>query len=133
LTTYCLKHYPKSKKYISIFPPEARQRGSEGQHPVFKTDTAKTDAIRDEVRQWIRERMDKGELEREPELHLDARAGSGNKKSGTEWGAVYDVKAGKGSKGEGGKESNMTTAGGGVEADAFFGDDDTEEDEDESG
>jgi len=70
--------------------------------------------------------MDKGELEREPELHLDARTGGGNKKSGTEWGAVYDAKAGKGSKGEGGKDS---TAGDGVEADAFFGDDDTEEDE----
>jgi hypothetical protein len=108
------------------------------QDSVSKADTAKTDALRDEVRKWIRDRMDKGELQMEPELHLDAGERDGSKKSGTTLGVAYDAKSEKGSKGQNGENSNLKNAGGSVEADAFFGDDDTEEegmdeDEDESG
>ncbi|KIM82392.1 hypothetical protein PILCRDRAFT_461102 [Piloderma croceum F 1598] len=130
-------YYPKTKKYISLFPPEARQRPSEVQSTISKADTVKTDALRDEVRKWIRDRMDKGELQMEPELHLDAGERSGSKKTGTTLGVTCDAKSEKGSKGQNAGNSNLKSAGGRVEADAFFGDDDTEEgmdeDEDESG
>lgn len=100
------------------------------QGSISKADTLKTDALRDEVRKWIRIRMDKGELQMEPELHLDAGERNGSKRSGTTLGVTYDAKSEKGSKGQNGGDSNLKRAGGGVEADTFFGDDDTEEEED---
>jgi len=102
------------------------------QDSISKADTAKTDVLRDEVRKWIRDRMDKGELQMEPELHLDAGERSGSKKSGTMSGVAYDGKTQKVSKGQNGENSNLKSVGGGVEADAFFGDDDSEESVDEN-
>ncbi|KAJ7072903.1 hypothetical protein C8F01DRAFT_1105649 [Mycena amicta] len=74
-------HYPKMKKYISLFPPELRKG---------ETPEPSVDAGREEVRKWVRTQMDAGELPAEPELHLDSRGGgpewnegSGKKKQGS--------------------------------------------------
>ncbi|KAJ7935379.1 hypothetical protein B0H13DRAFT_1590760 [Mycena leptocephala] len=61
-------HYPKTKKYISLFPPELRK--GETQEPSV-------DPGREEVRTWIRSQMESGELSAEPEMHLDSRGGGG--------------------------------------------------------
>jgi len=72
--------------------------------------------------------MKKGELQLEPELHLDARERSESKKAEMECG---DMIVGKKLKRKGDDNSTVTRAVGGVEADEFFGDDD-EENEDEN-
>ncbi|KAJ2918055.1 hypothetical protein MD484_g2394, partial [Candolleomyces efflorescens] len=59
-------HFPKTKKYISLFPPEVR----DGTASVPLAD--KTSSEREEVQKWVRDCMAKGELPAEPELHLDA-------------------------------------------------------------
>ncbi|KAL0072608.1 18S rRNA maturation protein [Marasmius tenuissimus] len=56
-------HYPKTKKYISLFPPEARH----GQEQPKAAPSATTDAEREEIRHWIRQQMEKGDLPAEPE------------------------------------------------------------------
>ena len=62
------------KKYISLFPPEARQKGDskgkgkESREQEEAKENAATDAQRDEIRQQIRAQMEKGELGQEPEL-----------------------------------------------------------------
>ncbi|KAJ6497418.1 hypothetical protein C8R45DRAFT_1129174 [Mycena sanguinolenta] len=62
------QHYPKTKKYISLFPPELRKG---------ETQELAADAGREEVRTWVQAQMEKGELSAEPELHLDARGNGG--------------------------------------------------------
>ncbi|KAJ7252432.1 hypothetical protein B0H12DRAFT_1118245 [Mycena haematopus] len=57
-------HYPKTKKYSSLFPPELRKG---------ETQELAVDAGREVVRAWVRSQMESGELSAEPELHLDAR------------------------------------------------------------
>ncbi|KAI8971029.1 hypothetical protein BD414DRAFT_229574 [Trametes punicea] len=68
-----IMHYPKTKKYISLFPPEVRQ--AKGQSAAEATREAKekseTDRQREEIRTWIRERMNSGELSWEPEVELE--------------------------------------------------------------
>lgn len=89
-----------------------------------EVDTAKTISQRDEVRAWIQEQMGKGELEREPDLHLDSRErGAQRVRNGKEW----DDEGPKSKM----KSSEMVKdAGlGGVKNDAFFGDDDDDEEE----
>ncbi|KAJ7744685.1 hypothetical protein B0H16DRAFT_1559840 [Mycena metata] len=103
-------HYPKTKKYISLFPPELRK--GETQEPSV-------DAGREEVRAWVRAQMDAGEISAEPELHLDSRGGGG----GADW--VGDEK--KKAKAKEGEEE--TTLEDDEPEDAFFGDDDEDEDE----
>ncbi|KAK2463076.1 hypothetical protein APHAL10511_004731 [Amanita phalloides] len=56
-------NYPKTKKYISLFPPEVR-RGVPGS---ARDETGS----RDEIRKWIRERMEAGELAVAAEEKLD--------------------------------------------------------------
>lgn len=56
------KHYPRTKKYISLFPPEVR-KGTE-----VSAEGQKTIEEREKVREWIREQMTKGELPMDPEL-----------------------------------------------------------------
>ncbi|CAK5281930.1 unnamed protein product [Mycena citricolor] len=58
-------HYPKTKKYISLFPPELRA-GEAQDLPL--------DPGREEVRAWIRSQMKGGQLSIEPELHMDSRS-----------------------------------------------------------
>ncbi|KZP18414.1 hypothetical protein FIBSPDRAFT_687358, partial [Athelia psychrophila] len=113
-------HYPKAKKYISLFPPEKRQEGSEASSST--ADAGKTDAQREEVRTWIRQRMQDGELDAEPELHLDAKnTADTGKKAQTEWVSQSE----RGSV----KTAKKKPESGGVEGDAFFGNDDEDEDE----
>ncbi|KAJ7478608.1 hypothetical protein B0H11DRAFT_1279280 [Mycena galericulata] len=105
-------HYPKTKKYISLFPPELRK--GEAQEPS-------ADAGRDEVRTWIRSRMDNGELSAEPELHLDSRGGGGT----VDWG-------GEKKKRSGATTDSVLEAQYDDPEDAFFGDEDEEESSDDS-
>ncbi|KAF7782763.1 hypothetical protein Agabi119p4_2139 [Agaricus bisporus var. burnettii] len=60
-------HYPKLKKYISLFPPEIRK----GEQPSTASakDAAETAQGREEVRSWVRSCMEKGELSGEPERY----------------------------------------------------------------
>ncbi|KZP13015.1 hypothetical protein FIBSPDRAFT_754181 [Athelia psychrophila] len=123
-------HYPKAKKYISLFPPEKRQEGSEASSST--ADAGKTDAQREEVRTWIRQRMQDGELDAEPELHLDAKnTADTGKKAQTEWvspSELGSVKTAKKVKSKVEKPAEKPESGG-VEGDAFFGNDDEDEDE----
>jgi hypothetical protein len=63
-----LQHYPKTRKYISLYPPEARGAQT---LPVDAPEKAKTDVKRDELRQWVREQMEQGNMASEPELELE--------------------------------------------------------------
>jgi len=64
-------HYPKTKKYISLFPPEVRQAISAG---ASEKEANKTDKGREEVRAWVRTCMDEGKLSSEPEVELESGA-----------------------------------------------------------
>lgn len=55
-----VQHYPKLRKYVSLFPPE-----TEGE-----SEQSETDAVREEVRSQIRDRMKKGEISVEAEEGL---------------------------------------------------------------
>lgn len=91
-----------------------------------------TSSQRDEVRDWIRKRMENGELSEEPEMHLESREGGGTeKKNGTLWGGKVDASLSeiKSTKGANAKDTLPKTTVGGVEADDFFGDDDDESEE----
>jgi len=70
------QHYPKTRKYISLFPPDTRQGKVE---TITSEESVKTDAARQEVRSWIRSCMEGGELWSEPELHVEARRVTDNK------------------------------------------------------
>ncbi|KAH6910414.1 hypothetical protein BKA70DRAFT_1147429 [Coprinopsis sp. MPI-PUGE-AT-0042] len=63
-------HYPKAKKYISLFPPEVRN--GEAPAKVSEAESDKTNKDREEVRSWVRESMMKKDLPSEPELQIDA-------------------------------------------------------------
>ncbi|KAK0454362.1 hypothetical protein EV421DRAFT_1941277 [Armillaria borealis] len=102
-------HYPKTKKYISLFPPEIR-------HPETQsnsTDSSETNAQRQQIKDQIRQQMLNGELPLEPELHLSTDADTLTKK-----------RVAKPSK----STSSVPVAD--VEQDDdFFGDDDEDDDE----
>ncbi|KDR75590.1 hypothetical protein GALMADRAFT_248079 [Galerina marginata CBS 339.88] len=68
-------HYPKAKKYISLFPPEVR-KGEEAS-PASNADAKRTSQEREGVRKWIQEQMEHGDLPEEPELELVTQHGSG--------------------------------------------------------
>ncbi|TDL16918.1 hypothetical protein BD410DRAFT_754913 [Rickenella mellea] len=60
-------HYPKLEKYISLFPSSDRQdEQSSGT-------SSETDAKRQEIRDWMRTKMRKGELDMEPEVELEKK------------------------------------------------------------
>jgi hypothetical protein len=65
------QHYPKTRKYISLFPPSAR--GAEEQS-VDDMEQAKTDIERDALRTEFRRRMEAGELSAEPDMELYGQA-----------------------------------------------------------
>jgi hypothetical protein len=129
------KHYPKTKKYISLFPPEVRHQDSSTSNSR-RTQTAseqtKTDVDRQEIRSWIRERMLKGELSAEPEMVEQKKKGKGAKKNVTASGAW-------GTKDEVGKVISSLADGRGARAgapadeDDFFGDDNEPDETDEGG
>lgn len=68
------QHYPKLKKYISLFPPEVRQHSQreeasdKGKEKEVEAEKARSEAQREEIRSEIRERMKAGELSSAPEL-----------------------------------------------------------------
>ncbi|TFK65583.1 hypothetical protein BDN72DRAFT_824422 [Pluteus cervinus] len=101
-------HYPRLKKYVSLFPPEVREGEGEAS-PSQSVDTSSTDAQRQEVREWIRGRMEKGELPENPE-----EAGRGSSSNDGE--DVWEEKDPKDEKTE--------EVGEAEDEDAFFGEDD---------
>ncbi|PPQ79621.1 hypothetical protein CVT25_003209 [Psilocybe cyanescens] len=72
-------HYFKSKKYISLFPPEVRK--GEYRSAESQAKTKKTDEDRAEVRRWIREQMEQGGLPGEPELELASQHDTGKSRA----------------------------------------------------
>ena len=78
------------------------------------------------MRSWIRSRMEKGELEVQPELHLDPRVERGN--TTATWGADKEHKKVK--MMHRGQSVDITNA---IEADDFFGDNSDEEENDGDG
>jgi hypothetical protein len=131
--TSCSKHYPKTKKYISLFPPDVRHQDgstSNSRRTQTASEQTKTDMDRQEIRSWIRERMLKGELSAEPEMAEQKKKGKGAKKNVTSSGAW-------GSKDEVGKVISSLAdgreAGAPGDEDDFFGDDNEPDETDEGG
>ncbi|KAG9221312.1 hypothetical protein CCMSSC00406_0009423 [Pleurotus cornucopiae] len=60
-------HYPKTKKYVSLFPPEVRQ----GEAAI--PSSASAEAAREELRSWIRDCMSNGEIPPDPEMSLEEK------------------------------------------------------------
>ncbi|KAF9075493.1 hypothetical protein BDP27DRAFT_1212394 [Rhodocollybia butyracea] len=58
-----INHYPKTKKYISLFPPEVRDKSSE----ITPASSAESGVEREEIKTWIRKQMEAGVLPSEPE------------------------------------------------------------------
>ncbi|KAJ7647886.1 hypothetical protein FB45DRAFT_894681 [Roridomyces roridus] len=111
-------HYPKTKKYISLFPPELRN--GEAEEPV-------SDAGRDEVRAWVVSQMESGDLSAEPELHMDEpKDGSGA--GAVSWGDRQQQKQKKKKKNQNEEPHDVEEPGEPEQEDAFFGDDDDDED-----
>ncbi|KAG6809391.1 hypothetical protein H0H92_000446 [Tricholoma furcatifolium] len=102
-------HYPKAKKYISLFPPGIREDLASSETLIPR---ANPDA--EEVRSWIRGRMEAGEISLDPELHLDARVQEPKpaRRAAAEWGGSSKK------KGATAQEVQEEEA-----ADDFFGDD----------
>jgi len=75
-------HYPKTKKYISLFPPEVKEPSV-----ASLAETKKTNAERQEVQMWIREQMNQGQLTMEPEHELasNPKAKSGKRQNNQKW------------------------------------------------
>ncbi|PPQ98359.1 hypothetical protein CVT26_013614 [Gymnopilus dilepis] len=111
-------HYPKTKKYISLFPPEVRK--GEKISASSQADTEKTNKDREELREWIREQMEKGDLPAEPELELSATPGKPRAQNYSQKRTTAPPIAG---------EKDRTAD---VEEDEFFGDDDEEDGDEES-
>ncbi|CAL1711632.1 unnamed protein product [Somion occarium] len=125
-------HYPRNKKYVSLFPPEVRKRteddsadskgkgkekDDEGSEAQDQAEKAKTDLRREEVKKWIRERMERGEISAEPELE-EHRTLDSHRTNETP---------------DGGDHAKEVAKLAGVQEDAFFGDDsDGDEDGDEN-
>jgi len=74
-------HYPKLKKYVSLFPPEVRNGPAT---TPTSAETSATAAERQEVLNWIRSRMEKGELSNEPEI-------TGSESTGAEMQGTWDA------------------------------------------
>ncbi|KAI0327928.1 hypothetical protein GY45DRAFT_1327000 [Cubamyces sp. BRFM 1775] len=126
-------HYPKTKKYISLFPPEVRQAKA-GQSAADAAREAKeksdTDKQREEIRAWMRKQMDAGELSWEPEVELEkAERKAARASKATPSMDMQTTALAKGKKESQSKSKPKTT---GLADDDFFGgDDDEDEDEDE--
>jgi len=147
-----VQHYPKLKKYISLFPPDIRSQShahpdpyphsypesSDSRPEKTASQTEKdTDAQREEVRARVRERMTAGEMSSEPEVEVR----SGKKSvarpiASTGKGVDGTAPAEPSTRQENGATSETRTKGHavphaarGVAGDAFFGDDDAGSDE----
>lgn len=120
-------HYPKLKKYISLFPPELRSQSQEHSDPYPHSYSRpsgsenETDAQREEVRAWVREQMAASEMSAEPELEIR----SANKDGVRLPKHISDRYPAAGH--QGGKQDKMDVEIG-VQRDEFFGDDDDNSD-----
>ncbi|KAH9846492.1 hypothetical protein C2E23DRAFT_575250 [Lenzites betulinus] len=120
-------HYPKTKKYISLFPPEVRQAGAGAEaSAIAAKEASETDKQREEIRTWMREQMDAGAFSWEPEVELEK---SERKAAGAAHLApTMDTQEKiKGKKGDGAKLAAAKAPKSGVADDDFFGADDGEE------
>ncbi|KAF8911563.1 hypothetical protein CPB84DRAFT_1671941 [Gymnopilus junonius] len=112
-----IQHYPKTKKYISLFPPEVRK--GEKVSVASQADTERTNKEREELRKWIREQMEQGDLPGEPELELPSTHGKSRAQKWPQQGTSAPAKA----------EAKKLDD---VQEDDFFGEDDEDKDEESS-
>ncbi|KAI6009883.1 hypothetical protein EDC04DRAFT_2610517 [Pisolithus marmoratus] len=113
-------HYPPSKKYISLFPPEARQPNTSQTTIALDNDGDE----RSKILKLIRSQMELGELSLEPDTNNPATGGKTHLRHDR-----HGVKAT--SHGEGCSQK-VPKRSEDVSADEFFGDDDTEQTSDQS-
>jgi len=112
------QHYPKSQKYISLFPPEVRQ-GDTSSLPATG-EAAKTAQTREEIRSWVRSCMEKGELLMMPDIDQPPELKSKTKQK--DWRSVVDVK--KPDKTKAKSKVVLEEKEDTIEQDDFFGEDD---------
>ncbi|KAM6502600.1 DUF2361 domain containing protein [Amanita muscaria] len=113
-------HYPKTKKYISLFPPEARK----GETRPTAEESANSNAQKEEIRSWIREKMVVGELPAKPEE---------TKSQNVSVAMPHPQQPGKAkSKAENNGETSAKKPTDDVRQDPFFGDDGDEESDESS-
>ncbi|KAH8103430.1 hypothetical protein BXZ70DRAFT_925574 [Cristinia sonorae] len=116
-----IQHYPKTKKYISLFPPEVRGSDVSDHKDKGKSKDdssepkADTDAQREALREQIREMMERGELSAEPETETSAERGTSALDHHMDAGMAEAVPKSESAKGPSA-----------VEEDAFFGNDSDE-------
>lgn len=117
-----LQHYPKTKKYISLFPPEARHASSSSDPTTSAPgpESDKSNREREEIRSWVKECMDKGELPTEPELHLDS---AHNPKTSQKFSTSTKAASSKADK-------STSKGAPDIAEDDFFGNEDSSEDSD---
>ncbi|KAA1476950.1 hypothetical protein DENSPDRAFT_758160, partial [Dentipellis sp. KUC8613] len=114
-------NYPKTEKYISLFPPEVRQGSSaEPVHAAPSADKSATDAKREELRDWIRKRMQAGELSAEPETLERTHVEIG---TGVDVWKQKDTKSVKGKAKAKNASGEKRSSAIGVQGDEFFEDD----------
>ncbi|KAI0264134.1 hypothetical protein BC834DRAFT_826678 [Gloeopeniophorella convolvens] len=89
-------NYPKTEKYISLFPPEARQTEGAGAPVHTAASSSVTDDKREKLREWVREQMRVGEMTGEPEM-LEHK-GSLQKSAVRQWDRPAGAEATKKSK-----------------------------------
>jgi hypothetical protein len=102
-----MQHYPKTRKYLSLFPPE-------GSTVASGTEISDTDKQRDELRRWVKTAMEKSEMDTEPEVTMDKRR---PQREAMEWEEESEPRPDAGKKG---KEKVATSKLKGVPDDAFF-------------
>ena len=112
-----IQHYPKSQKYISLFPPEVRQ-GDISSTPATE-EAAKTAQTREEIRSWVRSCMEKGELLMVPDIDPPPELKSKTKQK--DWRGLVNVK--KPDKTKAKSKVVLEEEGDAIEQDDFFGDD----------
>ena len=112
-----IQHYPKSQKYISLFPPEVRQ-GDTSSTPATE-EAAKTAQTREEIRSWVRSCMEKGELLMVPDIDPPPELKSKTKQK--DWRGLVNVK--KPDKTKAKSKVVLEEEGDAIEQDDFFGDD----------
>ncbi|KAJ3852004.1 hypothetical protein EV368DRAFT_74292 [Lentinula lateritia] len=80
-----INHYPKTKKYISLFPSDVRN----DLIPMSESPSVETDQARNELKKWIRDQMAAGILPTAPE---DTQRSQRNTKQ-TNWDVTFQGKS----------------------------------------
>ncbi|KAF9529756.1 hypothetical protein CPB83DRAFT_852126 [Crepidotus variabilis] len=108
-------HFPKFKKYISLFPPEIR-KGEEDTVPISPAETQNTETEREEIRSWIRTQMELKELPGDPET--TQFTGDNPRGRSQNWPSTRNRVANK--------VDDMELTSRGLDQDDFFGEDEDE-------